>query len=58
VDFNFSIDNLTDKHYFETQNYLESSVAPGAPAIARIHGTPGYSRGMTIGLTFHIFRKK
>jgi hypothetical protein len=58
VDFNFSVDNLTDKHFFETQNFLESSVAPGAPVIARIHGTPGYSRGMTVGLTFHIFGKK
>jgi outer membrane receptor protein involved in Fe transport len=58
VDFNFSIDNLTDKHYFETQNYLESRAALGAPVIARIHGTPGYSRGMTVGLTFHILGKK
>jgi hypothetical protein len=58
VDFNFSIDNLTDKHYFETQNYLESRVTPGAPVIARIHGTTGYSRGMTVGLTFHILGKK
>jgi outer membrane receptor protein involved in Fe transport len=58
VDFNFSIDNLTDKHYFETQNYLESRTALGAPVNARIHGTPGYSRGMTVGLTFHILGKK
>ena len=58
VDFNFSIDNLTDKHYFETQNYLESRAALGALVIARIHGTPGYSRGMTVGLTFHILGKK
>jgi outer membrane receptor protein involved in Fe transport len=58
VDFNFSIDNLTDKHYFETQNYLESRAALDAPVIARIHATPGYSRGMTVGLTFHILGKK
>ncbi len=30
VDFNLSIDNLTDKRYFETQNYFESRVSPGA----------------------------
>jgi len=24
VDFNFAIDNLNDKRYWETQNYLES----------------------------------
>jgi outer membrane receptor for monomeric catechols len=28
-DFNLPIDNLTDKRYFETQNYLESRVSPG-----------------------------
>jgi hypothetical protein len=35
-DFNLSIDNLTDKRYFETQNYFESRVSPGA-ASARAH---------------------
>ncbi|HKP85129.1 MAG TPA: TonB-dependent receptor, partial [Blastocatellia bacterium] len=39
VDFNLAIDNLTDKHYFETQNYFESRVRPGDPVIARIHAT-------------------
>jgi hypothetical protein len=34
VDFGF--DNLTDKQYFETQNYLESGVTPTAPVVARI----------------------
>lgn len=57
VDLNVSIDNLTDKHYFETQNYFESRLRPGAPVIARIHGTPGYSRGINVGLTFRLFRK-
>ena len=57
VDFNLSIDNLTDKHYFETQNFLESRVSGTAPIIARIHATPGYSRGFTAGLTFHLFGK-
>jgi len=57
VDFNFSIDNLTDKHYFETQNYLDSRVTPSAPIIAQVHATPGYSRGVTVGLTFHIMGK-
>jgi outer membrane receptor protein involved in Fe transport len=58
VDFNFSIDNLTNKHYFETQNFFESRVSPTAPIIARIHGTPGYSIGFTAGLTFHLGVKK
>jgi outer membrane receptor protein involved in Fe transport len=57
IDFNLSIDNLADKRYFETQNYFESRVAPGADAIARIHGTPGYPTGVTIGLTFRLGAK-
>jgi outer membrane receptor protein involved in Fe transport len=57
VDFNLSIDNLADKRYFETQNYFESRVSPGADAIARIHGTPGYPAGVTIGLTFRLGAK-
>ncbi|MGH9934859.1 MAG: hypothetical protein ACREAM_01355 [Blastocatellia bacterium] len=29
IAFNFSIDNLTDKRYFETRNYFESRLDPG-----------------------------
>lgn len=58
VDFNFSVDNLLDKHYFETQNFLESRISPLAPIVAQIHGTPGYSRGFTAGFTFHILNKE
>jgi outer membrane receptor protein involved in Fe transport len=57
VDFNLSIDNLTDKRYFETQNYFESRVTPGAEARARIHGTPGYPAGVSAGLTFRLGAK-
>jgi len=57
VDFNLSIDNLVDKRYFETQNYFESRVSPGAKVIARIHGTPGYPLGVTAGLTFRLGAK-
>jgi hypothetical protein len=57
VDFNLSIDNLTNKRYFETQNYFESRLRPGDPVIARIHGTPGYPFGVTAGLTFRLFGK-
>jgi outer membrane receptor protein involved in Fe transport len=58
VDFNLSIENLTDKHYYETQNYFESRLRPTEPIISRIHGTPGYSRGVTMGLTFRLFGKQ
>jgi outer membrane receptor protein involved in Fe transport len=57
VDFNLSIDNLTDKRYFETQNYFESRLRPGDPIIARIHATPGYPVTVTAGLTFRFFGK-
>ena len=54
IDFNLDVDNLTDKVYYETQNYFESRVSPTAPAGERIHGTPGYPIGLTVGLTFHL----
>ena len=57
VDFNLSIDNATNKRYYETQNYFESRLRPGDPVIARIHATPGYPIGVTAGLTFHLFGK-
>jgi len=58
LDFNFAIDNLTNKRYFETQNYFESRLRPGDPTVARIHGTPGYPFGVTAGLTFRFFGKE
>ncbi len=69
IDLNFSIDNLLDKRYFETQNYFESRVPTDAPigfdpetgrAIypSRIHATPGYSRGFNVGLTFRLGTKE
>jgi outer membrane receptor protein involved in Fe transport len=57
VDFNFSIDNLTDKNYYETQNYFQSRAHPGDPVIARIHATPGFPVGAYVGLTFHLGAK-
>jgi outer membrane receptor protein involved in Fe transport len=58
VDLNVGIENLTDKHYYETQNFFESRVSPTAEAIERIHGTPGYPFGITVGLTFRIAGKR
>ncbi|MBI4474557.1 MAG: TonB-dependent receptor [Acidobacteria bacterium] len=57
VDFNVEIDNLANKAYYETQNFFESRVSPNAPAIERIHGTPGYPFGVTAGFTFRIGQK-
>ncbi|MBS1788846.1 MAG: TonB-dependent receptor [Acidobacteria bacterium] len=57
VEFNLSVDNLTDKHYYETQNYFESRLAPGAPVESRIHATPGYPLTVTAGVTFRFFGK-
>jgi outer membrane receptor protein involved in Fe transport len=57
LDFNLSVDNLTNKRYYETQNYFESRLRPGDPAASRIHATPGYPFGVTAGLTFRFFGK-
>jgi hypothetical protein len=57
VDFNFAIDNLNDKRYYETQNYLESRVTPMDDSKFRVHGTPGYPIGFTIGMTFRFGEK-
>ena len=69
VDLNFSIDNLLNKKYFETQNYFESRVSTDTPIgfdaeanrniyPSRIHATPGYSRGFNIGVTFRLGAKE
>ena len=41
MELNLSFDNLTNRDYYETQNYFESRVTPDAPVIARIHGDAG-----------------
>jgi outer membrane receptor protein involved in Fe transport len=57
IELNFSIDNLTNKRYFETQNYFESRLSPTAPIIERIHATPGYPITLTAGLTLRFGAK-
>ncbi len=57
VELNLNIDNLFNKRYFETQNFYESRSRPGDPIISRIHGTPGYSIGVTAGVTFRFGEK-
>lgn len=54
VEMNLSLDNLANRNYYETQNYGESAVSPGAPVLARIHGTPGYPITVVMGVTFHL----
>ena len=51
IELNFSFDNLRAADYYETQNYFESRVAPDAPVLARIHGTPGYPMTAVAGIT-------
>ena len=57
VDVNFAVDNLFDKRYFETQNFFESRLRPGDDPAGRIHVTPGYPFGVTVGLTFRFGEK-
>ena len=54
LEWNLSVDNLNNKHYYETQNFFYSRVTPTAPIEARVHGTPGYTIGFTTGLTWRI----
>jgi len=58
VDLNFSVDNLLNKKYFETQNYFESQTCQTCLPIERIHATPGYSTTFSIGLTFRFWAKE
>lgn len=58
IDLNFSVDNLLDKRYFETQNFFESRTCPACDVNERIHATPGYSRAFNVGVTFRFFGKK
>jgi len=57
MDFNFAIDNLNDKSYWETQTYLASRVTAADDAKLRVHGTPGYPIGFTVGVTFRLREK-
>jgi outer membrane receptor protein involved in Fe transport len=56
VELNFAIDNLTNRRFYETQNYFESRL-PGQPPVSRIHATPGYPLTVMAGLTLR-FRGK
>ena len=58
LDFNFAVDNLNNKRYWETQNYFESQPTPDPTSRAfRVHATPGYPVGFTVGLTFRLGEK-
>ena len=57
VALSLAVDNLTNKIYYETQNYFESRLKPGDPVIGRIHGTPGYPITVTVGLTLRLSGK-
>ena len=57
VELNLSVDNLTNRGYYETQNYFESRVCPSCPVAARIHATPAYPFTVVAGVTFR-FREK
>jgi len=54
VELNLSFDNLTNRDYYETQNYFDSRVTPTAPVVGRIHATPGYPLTAVAGVTFRL----
>lgn len=53
VELNVGVDNLTDRFYWETQNYFTSRL-PGQPPRDRIHATPSYGRTVAVGLTIRL----
>jgi outer membrane receptor protein involved in Fe transport len=53
VELSLALDNMTNRDYYETQNYFESRL-PGEEARWRIHGTPGYPLSAVVGLTFRL----
>jgi outer membrane receptor protein involved in Fe transport len=57
AELNLSLDNLTNRDYYETQNYFASRISPEAPIVARIHATPAYPLTAVAGVTFR-FRGK
>jgi hypothetical protein len=57
MELNLSVDNLTNRDYYETQNYFDSRVTPFAPIVGRIHGTPGYPLTAVVGVTFRLAGK-
>lgn len=57
IELNLSLDNVTNRDYYETQNFFESRVTPDVAAISRIHATPGYPLTVVAGITLR-FRGK
>lgn len=57
-DFNFSMDNVFDRNYLETQNLVTMRVRPNAPVSDEIAATPGYPRTITVGFTFRFGKKE
>lgn len=50
--------SLTDKQYYETQNYFEPQPTPDPSSRgSRVHTTPGYPVDATVGITLHLGRK-
>jgi outer membrane receptor protein involved in Fe transport len=54
IELNLSADNATNRAFYETQNFFVSRVTPAAPAIGRIHGTPGYPLTVVAGVTLRL----
>jgi hypothetical protein len=57
LELNLSLDNITNRDFYETQNYFESRVTPDAPIVSRIHATPGYPLTVVAGITLHFGSK-
>ena len=56
IELNLTVDNLTNRSYWETQNYYESRLR-GQDPLNRIHATPGYLIIVMAGVTLRFFGK-
>jgi hypothetical protein len=52
IDFNFAIDNLNNKRYWEDARTISLSRLENEPVdgIARVHRHPGFPIGLTLGM--------
>lgn len=56
MDLNFAMDNIFNKSFYETYERYTSRL-PGEDPLERVHGTPGYPRTITGGVTIRLSPK-
>jgi hypothetical protein len=57
LELNLGLDNITNRDFYETQNYFELRVSPDAPIVSRIHAPPGYPLTVVAGVALRFGSK-